>query len=533
MKMGGHLTDLPSSSPLLLTVMLVVVTCWAGVGADRGGREAGGQEQGGCGRGRAVGDKWFDGCQWCVCTAQGHSCSSSTCSSLVKQVPACHVTGQRWTDGCYRCQCRRHGITCRLDVTCDSLRQQPVPCLADERCVCGPDGVPSCTAGVIDRNAFAAKRVHLGFPHGMRSKGFQDSYRGRYSGIRSNSDHVTRRHRNDRRPLFLPGSQQTAADQLRRAGLPHNPDGKNILSSASKFRLRQRRVTSPHASYRGRRSAEPSTQELLITSDNLCRFGARWYGGSLRCFCDLEGAIACGNPVFVLAFFDDFRVESKPCEEGHTWEDGCRVCTCQVNGVIFCRSSQSCGQGRFFPGDGDQDSRLGPDRYITAFPEHSAGDSEENSGVFPSTVRPWRKEPQVPDAQCMPGTQWKRGCVRCRCTRHGRQVCSRRHCGVAEVDAHLPSYDREDGRHKPPPPGNKAKLNPPTLGPPFKRFRGPMMVVPKPPGSFHLPAYASKPARPLKVQRCGRFPVGMKYWDDCNLCLCTSRGPRCQGKLCR
>ena len=34
-----------------------------------------------CPGGRALGDKWFDGCHWCVCSVRGVRCSRSECSS--------------------------------------------------------------------------------------------------------------------------------------------------------------------------------------------------------------------------------------------------------------------------------------------------------------------------------------------------------------------------------------------------------------------------------------------------------------------
>ena len=180
-------------------------------------------------------------------------------AGLVQKVRPCHVVGQKWTDGCYRCRCKRHGIACRLDVTCLLLRHHPVPCLADDRCVCGPDGVPSCTAEVIDRHAFAARRVDLGIPAFLTAEARPDD-----PGLRSDG----RRH------------------------------GGKVLESSDRD-VQQQDFGS-------------SSQELLITSDNLCRFGPRWYGGSLRCFCDIDGAITCGNPTFVSAFFDDFKVRFDP-----------------------------------------------------------------------------------------------------------------------------------------------------------------------------------------------------------------------------
>ncbi|XP_012937801.1 uncharacterized protein LOC106011730 [Aplysia californica] len=83
---------------------------------------------------------------------------------------------------------------------------------------------------------------------------------------------------------------------------------------------------------------------LLVASDNRCRFGVRWYGGGLRCYCDSDGSITCGDPSFVAARIDGFRFEKVACEQGHIWEEkgSCRVCECQISGVVLCRRSSHC-----------------------------------------------------------------------------------------------------------------------------------------------------------------------------------------------
>ena len=48
-----------------------------------------------CEAGQAEGDKWFDGCRWCVCENNVAVCSSSACSELNAQLPPCENVGSR------------------------------------------------------------------------------------------------------------------------------------------------------------------------------------------------------------------------------------------------------------------------------------------------------------------------------------------------------------------------------------------------------------------------------------------------------
>ncbi|CAG5132723.1 unnamed protein product [Candidula unifasciata] len=125
-----------------------------------------------CDGGRGEWDKWFDGCRWCVCQQTGPLCSSSECSRLVTRVAPCQKVDSRWWDGCYHCKCYHHGIECSIDDTClllmrseryalDFLSHDACLDAKDGRCICGADGVPSCTAEVIDRNAHPATTIGL------------------------------------------------------------------------------------------------------------------------------------------------------------------------------------------------------------------------------------------------------------------------------------------------------------------------------------------------------------------------------------
>ena len=273
------------------------------------------------------------------------------------------------------------------------------------------------------------------------------------------------------------------------------------------------------------------------------------------------------------------QVEREECEEDHVWEEGCSVCTCRVNGVVFCRRDLTCRR-RHLP---RHSYRLhdGIDHYLPGFAQpYQGGVPVAAPALLPpaptdhgprdgSTARSSR-------AECLPGTRWRDGCKVCRCSDTARAVCSRSRCNNEEEeeeerkepgkeekhhDHHSHNSKNEDKEHgeeskhdedkeasqkhrnkhrnqRPHHPNNEARERPVTMKPFHNRGpRGPMMVAPGRPDSiFRPPAYSFRKGQQGAVglkYPCGRFKVGARYWDDCNLCLCTSRGPKCQGKLCR
>nr|KAG5703243.1 hypothetical protein BaRGS_034154 [Batillaria attramentaria] len=371
-----------------------------------------------------------------------------------------------------------------MDTTCLLLRHHPVPCLADNRCVCGPDGVPSCTAEVIDRHAFSARRVDLGFPTYLAPDGRHDY------------------------PDFRRGSNEIQGKVLEEDGMSQDEGS--------------------------------SSQELLIMSDNMCRFGSRWYGGSLRCFCDIDGSITCGDPTFVTAFIDNFLVQRQECEEGHVWEEGCSVCSCRRNGVIFCRRSSDC-RHQFLDseeeGDASDDDILGDlDHYLPVGWNHPSAIPEPTSPVVQTPAStsarvPMTKGTRRPALECVPGKRWHEGCARCHCSRGGRVVCSRRLCHDKDEEVR-DEVSREAPQGVTDKNGNDVRDAEVTMWNNFPRGpRGPMMLPPRPASIYHPPAYMAPPKH--NSSKCGKFDIGEKYWQDCNLCLCTRRGPKCQAKLCR
>ena len=101
---------------------------------------------------------------------------------------------------------------------------------------------------------------------------------------------------------------------------------------------------------------------------------------------------------------------------------------------------------------------------------------------------------------------------------------------ASEKPDHRQHHHHQHQRHH----ENDAKERPATMKPFVNRGpRGPMMMPPRPVSIFRPPAYSQHGVLNARKNPCGRFRVGAKYWDDCNLCLCTSKGPKCQGKLCR
>ncbi|XP_046566994.1 uncharacterized protein LOC124275464 [Haliotis rubra] len=109
---------------------------------------------------QSVWDKWYDGCNWCVCTDSGPVCTDKVCSSA--SLERCETFGEKWRDGCYRCQCSETGIACTADHRCvHAMRYNPVSCQHKRGCVCGIDGVSSCVSENIQMD-FQRMRKHHG-----------------------------------------------------------------------------------------------------------------------------------------------------------------------------------------------------------------------------------------------------------------------------------------------------------------------------------------------------------------------------------
>ena len=251
----------------------------------------------------------------------------------------------------------------------------------------------------------------------------------------------------------------------------------------------------------------------------------------------------------------DVQVKREECEEGHVWEEGCSVCTCRVNGVVFCRHDRNCRRQYLRHGDNDDSFNNGIDRYLPGFVEPIHGELVAAKALQPSPTDTSRDKitARTSRAECIPGSRWKDGCKHCHCNDHARAVCSLRHCNknagkekedeevkepaknsqdneASEKPDHRQHYHHQHQRHH----ENDAKERPATMKPFVNRGpRGPMMMPPRPVSIFRPPAYSQHGVLNARKNPCGRFRVGAKYWDDCNLCLCTSKGPKCQGKLCR
>ena len=251
------------------------------------------------------------------------------------------------------------------------------------------------------------------------------------------------------------------------------------------------------------------------------------------------------------------QVKREECEEGHVWEEGCSVCTCRLNGVVFCRHDHNCR--RQYHRHGDRIDDNGMDHYLPGFvdPELNVAPA-----LFPAPTDTYSRDKitaRTSTAECIPGSRWKDGCKHCRCDDYARAVCSLRHCssknsGKEKEEEKKKEEEKEEEKEEKEPVKNRhdneaskkhhhhqkhhhendAKERPMTMKPFHNRGpRGPMMKPPRPATIFRPPAYTLIGGKGARKNPCGRFKVGTKYWDDCNLCLCTSRGPKCQGKLCR
>uniref|UniRef100_A0A0B7AP54 Pacifastin domain-containing protein n=1 Tax=Arion vulgaris TaxID=1028688 RepID=A0A0B7AP54_9EUPU len=315
----------------------------------------------------------------------------------------------------------------------------------DERCICGIDGVPSCTAEVIDINSYPAVTVQRisslssssnvisprtinsartyerdrnsleeNLPNQVErlerystdptvlSKDIPrtvnphilDNHLNKYSteqhSVVTETTYGTQAHRQTGSdvtdvPLVTESDQRSIAqnyfhpvnveDSNSRPNLTNNTQPEHTNLSVGHFlklvtdAIKDKRVKNilqgvsvgDHSKNVGESSLQipgniddrnrkittdssTSTQSFLIASTNSCRFGTRWYGGSLRCHCGLDNSIICGDPSFVATEIDRFRLNRSECTQGHTWkeDDSCTVCECQISGVALCWQSSSC-----------------------------------------------------------------------------------------------------------------------------------------------------------------------------------------------
>ncbi|RUS84757.1 hypothetical protein EGW08_007499 [Elysia chlorotica] len=487
----------------------------------------------GCEPGHAEGDKWFDGCRWCVCENSVHVCSSSACSELNAQLPPCQSVGSSWWDGCYRCTCLTDGIECTADRTCVGLIKSERfqtkeaymlsqgACLKpqDNRCICGVDGVPSCTADAIDRNAVQAKTILL-----------RPSIRQRQlSRMRSRSPALASRR-----------SSSAPMSRSRRSAYPTSP---SLAVGAG------------------------DSPSLLVSTDNRCRWGSRWYGGGLRCYCDKKGSITCGDPQFVASSIDGFLMDRTPCLAGEDWKEPlhCRYCECHVSGVALCWRSEKCpypfviepvlpsvepaldSNGDSSASENGDESAYEPDpeeNFLdngqreslssntvneSAAPEQEIPGSGDDSNAIPiSADRPLEVPNRLVNLpavystnvivrECQPGDTWKEnGCRRCRCNQDGKKECTDRFCLIARVHrppAASPAGDRSSEL-------TRERIGDQVVGRPAEHLSS---------GNFHpLPPVHPEPTNPCEPYKLNEI----FHPDSCNMCKCTRAGPMCTAMSC-
>ncbi|GFO41472.1 hypothetical protein PoB_006797700 [Plakobranchus ocellatus] len=496
------------------------------------------------------GDKWFDGCKWCVCEHYIPVCSSSNCSHLNAQLPPCVNIGSRWSDGCYNCTCSPQGIECKANDTCVAslnlarffsmsayvLTQGACIKPQDNRCVCGVDGVPSCTADAIDRNAIQATTISLGpsprpslltrsnarrsdlfrsssYPSVTRSSRFS-SQGSRSAGLYSHARGIRRMQSNDPHPFL---SRQ-------RRSLQNDFDGQ--ISD-----VKRDRVTSSLSILSTSTQHPPS---LLVTTDNRCR------------------------QIVKSKYLSTENASTKV--KGESWkESACTFCKCHVNGVALCSRDESCpapylitpvapsadpgipdveenkpsisdqfkdkgnDQGLFLdipPEDtnndnaaaaaaaaGDEDSYDADDEienddnlnngnsvYDIIRPDQVSSSIDREDSLESEDRYPERRQTNVIVRQCEPNTRWLDGCLRCYCNSRGLKWCDNQRC--------LLPAPPPDPRH---PQGHRNNPN----------------------------LLRREPATPPRRQTsCGRFQLNQRYWVRCNLCRCTTSGPQCTAMAC-
>uniref|UniRef100_A0A0B7AS10 Pacifastin domain-containing protein n=1 Tax=Arion vulgaris TaxID=1028688 RepID=A0A0B7AS10_9EUPU len=363
--------------------------------------------------------------------------------------------------------------------------------------------------------------------------------------------------------------------------------------------------------------SDTAPSSLLIASDNRCRWGVRWYGGSLRCYCDLDNSITCGDPSFVASRIDGFRLERIVCEEGHVWEDEatCRECECQISGFVLCRRSPSCplpflikqlpmdadtsfdgkdigeksqlsiGQTDEFTGRAEQNIDWVKSKTETK-PTPDDKDTDSNEGIYvnidstdssntdktkvdtlnlsmhkgnesnnskidntnnntPADIeRDVINSNEIVDlnfdknsdkkmvveektndidksdskrtsptifSECKLKSRWLDGCKRCECDQNGRKYCDDSRClKPMSVNMEITNASSQ----------NVDKL--------------PSRPVQRPPEGFFLSRFRPVDLNPtfLLTDLCSNITNGQKYWDDCNICICTPHGPKCTAKNC-
>ncbi|CAG5133638.1 unnamed protein product [Candidula unifasciata] len=588
------------STETILTSLILVSRVWS--------RPSGAQ----CGGQRGEGHKWFDGCQWCVCQHGRSTCTSSDCSIISSQLPACHGNGSSWLDGCYSCKCDLKTIECTPDKAClrlvhrhgletDATENGACEQPADEQCIRGIDGVPSCKAEVIDRDALPAVTAELN-PLFTSSSSSKQHY-GKTEGRLTNKEILK---------LVFDSERNRIA--LSRQVFGHHTGGHSVLKPGQS------------AKSSGQTISEVKGASLLVVKADRCRLGERWYGGSLRCYCGKDNSITCGDPSFVVSRIDGFRLVTGDCVEGHAWEDkeSCTVCKCQNNGLAFCSRSPSCPLPfivKTLPLDTDadrnfeivkRDQQLDEESQFAGEGEHNlvwnkraeqmlgysregreltldktnkaTGDFnipkskrtldqqwfEEKSTInyddvvdgsgdsnLPATATTWAEDGDMkttdiqvstttsrraipitsegstktvtnPNSslyesltasiraatgKCTPRTTWvERGCNRCVCNSQGDKKCNDSRCRTSTTAPYTTSTEITTNCI-----GNNPRCRPMIRPPPEHIWNRTQPIV---------------PSNPPGLLDCGRFKPGEKFWEDCNLCECTTSGPLCTAKNC-
>jgi hypothetical protein len=260
------------------------------------------------------------------------------------------------------------------------------------------------------------------------------------------------------------------------------------------------------------------------------------------------------------------RVEVLDCEVGTRWREGCKRCRCSSRGVVVCHR-RHCGDNKTGDrrttiddtddDDGDVRGRVkvaastkhrgkedprGERREREYDGEERRAFDEENTGRKYTEVKVHSPPDSNSEDKNDDDDYWEE--IEKEIERE-REIERAKEREIAKDKARMleqekerdlerekENYERSYDKNKNPlvpPDSNHGHYRPPTIKPFFMGGpRGAMMGVPGISGGYRVPAY-SVPEEPP----CGKFQVGEKYWDKCNLCICTIKGPRCEGIPCR
>ncbi|XP_041357855.1 uncharacterized protein LOC121374809 [Gigantopelta aegis] len=337
-----------------------------------------------CPKKLGIGDKWYDGYNWCICTDFGPSCTKEIASMRKDVVAACENVGEKWIDGCYRCRCRQKDIVCHADVQCvHGLRDFPVDCGLHSGCICGLDGVPSCIKDVLAKQKALNERWIV--QHTRPSKLTEillDKKDDCKLGTR-----------------WYDGSDRCFCDST---GDVTCGDPKHVAQRIDGFRFKS----------------------------ILCPSRLVWEYNCKRCTCHVSGIAFCVRIHHCTRSKSlvDMELHKNECEVGSEWDEGCRRCRCDDKANIVCDDS-NCNQSgsdktKVKVTDGGTNLNGGDklDNTLTDFKLHV-----QVPPALENFIRRKGEEPKM-CGKYKPGEKYWEKCNLCYCTEAGDALCTAMMC---------------------------------------------------------------------------------------------------------